>query len=266
MLEIDIATILFEMVNFIVLAILLYRFLFRPVMARVNERAAEKERLLSELATEKKLLNDQRTALDEALAQIDEQKAVMLAQAQSEARTLKADKLKAAQIERDQILHHAQRDMAQWQKQSITTFHQTIVNTILDISGQLVGRIVPQSAHDAMLDQLTKQIWEMGRHDIARVDTIRHSLGERSPTAEVVTARPLTAEQHGKLIQTLTALADHQVSLDVTLDSNLAAGLQVRLGDLVVEHSIASQLSDVRESIDEALEKQLVVGGNGRVE
>lgn len=265
MLEIDIATILFEVVNFLVLAILLYRFLFRPVMVRVNERGAEKERILSELAAEKKVLADQQTALDEALAQIDEQTAVILAQAHSEASTLKADKLKAAQTERNQILHHAQREMTQWQQQSVTTFHQTIVDTILDISGQLISRTVPQMAHDTLFDELNQEIWELGRHDIARVETIRYSLFERSPTAEVVTARPLTPQQQGKLIRTLTALADHQVSLEVTIDSSLAAGIRVRLGDLIVEHSIAGQLAEVWESVDDALRKQLRVGENGRV-
>ena len=44
MLNLDTATIAFQIVNFLVLAALLNYFLFRPVMRNMKDRAAEKER------------------------------------------------------------------------------------------------------------------------------------------------------------------------------------------------------------------------------
>ncbi|MCZ7666917.1 MAG: hypothetical protein M5U34_06695 [Chloroflexi bacterium] len=53
MLDPDLATIIFEIVNFLLLSVLLYYFLLRPVLRRVQERADEKERLMQELAQER---------------------------------------------------------------------------------------------------------------------------------------------------------------------------------------------------------------------
>jgi F0F1-type ATP synthase membrane subunit b/b' len=45
MLDLNITTIILEIINFLVLTALLYHFVFRPVIRRVEARAAEKERL-----------------------------------------------------------------------------------------------------------------------------------------------------------------------------------------------------------------------------
>jgi len=50
MLNLDFATIAFQIVNFLALAALLYYLLFRPVMRSVKEREAERERLAREIA------------------------------------------------------------------------------------------------------------------------------------------------------------------------------------------------------------------------
>ena len=88
----------------------------------------------------------------------------------------------------------------------------------------------------------------MGREQMERVDAVRRSLGDRSVTAQVSSALPLTPEQQRELAQTFSAVADQAVSFSIEIDPNLAAGARVRMGDLVVEHSIAHQLSQLRHS------------------
>jgi hypothetical protein len=94
----------------------------------------------------------------------------------------------------------------------------------------------------------------MGQRDMQRVETIRRSLGERSPTVEVVTAKPLSSDQQAALVRTFSALADRNVGLHQQVDSDLYVGLRVRLGDVVTDHSIAGQLDALRERVDRLLE------------
>jgi len=46
--------------------------------------------------------------------------------------------------------------------------------------------------------------------------------------------------------RTFTALADRHVNLELRTDPNLAAGLRVRLGDMVVDNSVAGDSQSVR--------------------
>ena len=83
--------------------------------------------------------------------------------------------------------------------------------------------------------------------------SIRRSLGDRNPTVRVATARELSPEQQRNLVRTFSAVADRNVSVDLDLDSSLAAGLRVRIGDLVIDNSIARQVADLHDRLAEAL-------------
>lgn len=97
----------------------------------------------------------------------------------------------------------------------------------------------------------------MGRSEMARVEAFRVSLGDREPTAYVTSAKPLSSEQQGELARTLTALADRHVDLDLRIDASLAAGLRVRLEDIVIDNTIAGQLQELRESVAQALKEDI---------
>jgi F-type H+-transporting ATPase subunit delta len=73
----------------------------------------------------------------------------------------------------------------------------------------------------------------------------------------VTTAEPLSSEQQGELARTLTALADRNVDIQMETDPDLAAGMRLRLGDIVVDNSIEGRLEELREQVSEALEERL---------
>ena len=113
-----------------------------------------------------------------------------------------------------------------------------------------------------LVEELNERVWEMGRGEMRQVEMLRRSLGERRPTVHVTAARPLSKEQQRDLVQTFGALADRTVSVKLEIDSALAAGVRVRLGDMIVENSVAQQLEDLRDEIGEALRERLAVDGD----
>ncbi|HEC33475.1 MAG TPA: hypothetical protein ENI37_02025, partial [Chloroflexi bacterium] len=56
---------------------------------------------------------------------------------------------------------------------------------------------------------------------------------------------------------TFTALADRHVNLELKTDPALAAGIQVRLGDTLVDNSIGGQLAEMREAVSQALRERV---------
>jgi len=64
--------------------------------------------------------------------------------------------------------------------------------------------------------------------------------------ATVTTAQPLSAAQLDRLRSALTARYGKAIAFNTVLDSSLIGGLRVRVGDDVIDSSIATRLSDVR--------------------
>jgi F-type H+-transporting ATPase subunit b len=257
MLNLDFATIAFQVANFLAMVGLLYYFLFRPVMGRVKERQAEKERLAHEAAQDREEAEKLRAELESRLAEADEEADSIIAEAQKRAEEERNALLEEARAEAERILDEAQTDAHRLQRQAVEDFHDELLDAILDISGQVIGRVAPPEVHDKLFQQLNDRIWELGRSDMERVEAFRVSLGDRAPTAHVTSARDLSSEQQGELARTLTALADRHVNLELKTDSQLAAGLRVRLVDMVVDNSIAGQLDDLRQEVSEALKEHM---------
>ena len=257
MLDLDIWTVVFQIANFLALAGLLYYFMFRPVMRTMKVRAAEKEQLDREIAQNREAAAQLRTELETRLAHAEEEAAAVIARAGEQAETKRGALLQEAQGEVERILVEAHADAQRLRSQAVEDFHDEVLDAILEISGSLIGQAAPPEVHDALIQQLSDRIWEMGRGEMSRVEAFRRSLGERAPTAYVTSARPLSPEQQGLLARTFTALADRGVKLELTMDPTLAAGMRVRLGDLMVENSIAGQLDELREGVSQALKERM---------
>ncbi len=112
----------------------------------------------------------------------------------------------------------------------------------------------PAKAHDELLDEMTRTIWNMGKTDIRMVNNIRESLAERIPTVEIFVPRDLTTEQHMKLLNTFNALVDKEVELEITVQPDLVAGIKARVGDIVLDNSVKAHLAEMRDDVNRKLE------------
>jgi len=83
----------------------------------------------------------------------------------------------------------------------------------------------------------------------------------RMPTAFVTTPVALTAEQTRNLTDTVSSLADRRVELQVSVDPSLIAGIQVRLGDRLLDNSTRNQLQRVRTRVSQELIERLGLEG-----
>ncbi|HUZ53767.1 MAG TPA: F0F1 ATP synthase subunit delta [Streptosporangiaceae bacterium] len=67
--------------------------------------------------------------------------------------------------------------------------------------------------------------------------------------AEVHVAVPLTDEQRGRLAAALVAAFGHDVHLNVVLDPEVLGGMSVRIGDELINGSVASRLAELRRDL-----------------
>ena len=257
MLEIDLATVLWQTLNFLIFAGALYYLLFRPMSRSMKARAAEKAQLMQALQADRAEAAALRAEFEARLAGAEEEAAKLITEAKNQAERERAALLKEAQAEVERILTESQVDAYRLRKQAVDEFHEELLQAILDVSGLVIGRVSPAPVQDALVKQFFDSVWELGRNDMQRVDVLRRSLGERTPTVIARAAKSLTAEQQGQLVRTFTALADRNINLDLRVDPALGLGLRVRIGDLVIDNSIAGKLDDVRDEVLDALKERL---------
>jgi F-type H+-transporting ATPase subunit delta len=67
--------------------------------------------------------------------------------------------------------------------------------------------------------------------------------------AEVHVAVPLSEDQRARLAAALVAAYGHEVHLNVVLDPQVVGGMSVRIGDELINGSVASRLNDLRRRL-----------------
>jgi F-type H+-transporting ATPase subunit b len=259
LLNIDPVTIIAQILNFSVLAVILYFLLFKPSIKRINERAKRRDALLTEAEDKRKEAEEKLSEIDQRLSTIDSEIEIRLQKAYEQAQMESKSLLQATQDEAEKILSEAENEAAKRQKQEMEELHDKLVDTILEISAQILSKTTPELTHSNLVEELNSEIWDLGKNDMRQVRTIRDSLSERTPTVYVTSAKELTPEQQRSLVRTFSALADSNVNMEIEIDPDLITGIKVRIGDLVVENTMAMELNQLKSEVAEALEESIHV-------
>jgi F-type H+-transporting ATPase subunit b len=257
MLDIELTTILAEIINFLITAVALYFLLFKPTVKRIETRSKEKEEMLSNAKAKEQKAEEKLAKIEDRLASIDKEIESRLEEAYQKAQAESEALLQETQKEAERIIRDAENEAEKRQRLEMEELEQDLVQTILNISSQVLSKTTPEKTHEMLIDELNKEIWDMGKSDMPQVRTIRDSLAERTPTVHVVSAKELPPEQQRALVRTFSALADRNVNMEIEINPELIAGIRIRMGDLVVENNLATELAELRSEVIESLEESV---------
>ena len=254
MLDLDLSTIIWEIINFLALTVILYFLVFKPMTRRAEERAIEKAALRAALQRDQMDAQQRLDELDERLLNLDEEIERITDEAYVNSQIQQKDLLDATREEAEFIMMEAVNEARKEQEVDIKRLQSDLVETVIRISNDTLREVTPAQVHDQLIEEMTRNIWNMGRTDMRMVQNIRESLEARIPTVEIEVPRELTAEQQMKLINTFNALADKEVDLEVAVKPELVSGIRARVGDIVLDNTIYAHLDSLRDEIGQKLE------------
>ena len=257
MLNFDIPTIIFEIINFLVLTALLYYLLFRPIQRRVNQRAEEKRRQKEEITRQLEEAESMREELETRLAHVDDQIAEIIRDAQERMEEIRQTTINNARQEAERILKAANSEAGQLQEKAVSDHMDEILEAIREVSQQVIRQTTPKEVHNQLVKELNERIWQLGSGEMDQVQAIRRSLDQRSPTVFADTAREMSESQVQELRATLSALIDKEVDLEINIDKDLISGLQVRVGDTLINNSLSSKLDKILDDADSSIRERM---------
>ncbi len=115
------------------------------------------------------------------------------------------------------------------------------------LAGLLADKVTPESLRlitEAAVSPLGRSL-DVSLEEYARLAARRR---ERL-VAEVHVATPLTDQQRVRLTSALATAYDHQVHLNVVIDPKVAGGMTVRIGDDLIDGSVATRLATARRRL-----------------
>ena len=137
------------------------------MMKSMKERADTKAQLMQELESDKALqLQNCTLHWRSDYLSLKKTAATILREAREKAEAERATFLEQTQAEIEEILKEAHVDAIRLKKQAINEFYDELLDSVLDVSNQMIARISPPDAHNAMVQELLDSVWELGRNDM----------------------------------------------------------------------------------------------------
>jgi F-type H+-transporting ATPase subunit b len=237
-------TFILETINFVVLAWVLHRLLYRPLHDAIDRRREALKRTQAEAQSAREEADAIKHRLEEQLANVEQQRRETMLQAREQADHERSRAIQEAQEEARRLGDEAHQSIERDREEMIQRLHREVVGRALD----LAERLLRQAADSTLQAQLA-------RHLIESLDTLPEDLREQlrrdskaEETARLETAAKPDVETLRRLVEAISRLVGREVKLDIRDNSALISGVRLHIDGHVWDASIAGQLEEVRSA------------------
>ncbi len=242
-LGINLGFLIVQILNFGIVFVVLYAWVYKPLQGFLEKRrekiaqgiedarVAEEARANAEKAAEKIMLDAQTKAtqiIQEATDRADSASRDLKATADAEIAKMRENAMAELEVERNRVL---------------TDLRGQVAALAIAAAQKLIGESLDEKRQHALLQEFFSGIKN------GKVVVLDDQPGLSGGSAEVTSALPLdNTEQDAVKKDILSKLGD-AASVSFRVDPSILGGLVVRIGDRVVDASVAGQLEGLRQKL-----------------
>jgi F-type H+-transporting ATPase subunit b len=250
---IDWFTIGAQVINFIILVLLLKRFLYKPILHAIDEREKRIAAELADAAAKKAEARKERDEFQHKNEEFDQQRAGLLSQATDEAK-----------IERERLLDEARKaadDLSAKRRETLRSDAHNLNQAIARRTQQEVFAIARKALADLATTSLEKRLGEVFTRRLREMNAqTKAGLGEALKTASepalIRSAFELPAEQRAVIQNALNETFSTAIRIRFETAPDLISGIELTANGQKVAWSIADYLTSLQKDVDELLKEQ----------
>lgn len=229
--------------SFGILFVVLRAWVYQPLLSQLEKRRVAIARGLE----------DARVAAD-ARANAEREANRIIAEAQARAADIVREATERAGSVEHEIRSQAERDAAKAREAAMAELETDRNRMLGELRGQIVAlamsatqKLVRTNLDEQRQHALLEEFFS-GLHE-GKVELLKESEIGSAQFAEVTSALPLTASEQDLVRQEINARIGTMATLSFRVDPAILGGLVIRVGDQVVDGSVAGQLEDLRQSM-----------------
>lgn len=241
-LGINLGYLLVQIFNFLILFVILRAWVFKPIVGMLEER---RERISQGL-------EDARVA-EEAREKAEEEAETIIAEAQQKANqrvreaTTRAEEAArdiraAAEKEANEIRENAAAEAEHAKEEALGELRGQITSLAMAAAQKLIGEALDEQRQRALIADFFSGV-EAGKVVVLEGEKVS------GQSAEVTSAVPLTDEEQERVKQDVLEKLGGAATVSFKVDPSILGGLVVRVGDRVLDGSVAGKLENMRQSV-----------------
>ncbi len=251
--QIDWFTFVAQIINFLILMGLLWKFLYQPIMGAMDQREEEIESRFQEAESKRKEAEEKARTYQQKQDELDAKRDEMLSEARESAEQEKKRLLSQAREEVDQA-----RD--KWMS-SLRDEQESVLNRFREEAGKGLCSGVRRALQDLADEDLEPHITDVFLQRIASLDgeqrqALQDSLDRSDEPPQVVSAFELPQKRQKEISQAVKKAVERDVSLQFRQSSDVVCGVELRTDGHKLAWSVASFTAAVEENLSDYLAQQ----------
>lgn len=241
-LGINLGYLLVQIFNFAIIFVVLRAWVYKPILGLLDTRRTAIAQGLE----------DARVAA-EARQNAEQEAEKILAEAQSRASRVVREATERAESQGREVLAVAEADASSKRNEGLAEAERERERILGDLRSQvgalaiaaarkLIGDTLDEQRQHALIDEFFSGVRS------GRVAVLEQN-GLSGSSAEVTSALPLTAEEKEAVRQDILSRIGAQATVTFRVDPSILGGLVVRVGDKVLDGSVAGQLETLRQNL-----------------
>ncbi len=252
MLQINWSTLLLQILNFTVMAFVLWRFFFKPVVKILDERSQKVTSALEEAERKDQEATKMRDEYERRLTEAEEETMAMRQRAQEELARTKRQLLDETRQEIATIREKAETEIQEGRQQAVYQHRRELGRLVTTLSARMMRESAGEAYQKASIEQFISRLAALPK------DEYRQALDDNRAEivhVQLVSAQPLDDTSMARIEQEIRAMAGQLIEMSHKVDPALVAGATVRFGDVIIDGSVAGQLQDLQERYITELEQ-----------
>lgn len=235
-------TFLLQVINFVVLAYVLRRLLYRPLHEAIERRRQAVRQTQADAEKAREQADAIKRQLEERLAQLDQERQEMIHQARDQAEVERGKILDEAESAARRRQEDARRSLERDREEMLQTLTGEVVTHALNLAERLLRESVDSTLQAQLVKHLIETLDSLPADERER---LRRDWRTEEQTCLEAAAKP-DGETLKRLAETVGRVAGRELALNVQLNSALIGGVRLRIGGHIWDASIAGQLEEAR--------------------
>ena len=243
--KIDGWTVLLQAANFLVLVLLLRRYLWRPVLAAIDRRKKQMDDAAAAASAREAAADERRTEYEERVITAERDRERLLADARAQIAREREEALASAQAESAARAAAARARLDEERREAAIGVAKDAVDLAIGVARKLLGEVRSPAIAAAYLARVCEHLDALPAEELERLRADAAAGG----TVTVASAPALDAAGEREARARLAERLGDEVKVAFVTDPALLAGVELRLPHARIGHGLAEGLAAARAEL-----------------
>lgn len=241
-LGISLGYLLVQIFNFLIVMVILRALVYRPMLNLLDRRRKSIAQSLEDARVAAEARANAEKEAEEILSKARQDANLQVREAMERAEQVSKDVTTAADQEAVRIRETALEEAERAKKQALGELRGQVAALAVAAAQKVIGETLDKKRQHVLIDEFFSGV-QAGKVVLMEAEKISGS------SAEVTSALPLTEREQKIVREEIAGRLGSEASIQFLVNPNILGGLVIRVGDKVLDGSVAGKLEGLRQSL-----------------